>query len=463
MKRSSRWFLILLMAVAAKQAIVISILPPWQVPDEPAHVGYVQALVEDRRLPVFSSQRMDLSAEMVRSLTEIEDANPQRLGRHYPPGFVMVAGETDRRVAAAGQPVRNLAARNSPIYYLYAAVGYLAAYPADLTTRLMVMRAMTSVLLLGVVWLSVLTARRFSTDERFALIVGAVVGFHPATSLIFAGVNPDAALTLAATWSFWLMVRPVEAGTVVRRGWLIALSVGLAASIKSPGWFLVGPAVVWLWGQRTTLPKIRWWKMAGVGAMIAMVTGGGWLLAQSLRGSSDVINFFGAEQSSLSWNRILQNDLMRRPIIVWRTLWGHVGWSGVSRYSPWWVIGAMFIVFAWSSVGLLVEWIRRRAREKIRLAIMLGVGAITLEALYQWLYWQAGLRDGATHFPVHGRYYLPLIVPLALTLVAGARRLVPQRRGRLADGAVVLVVTGSLVMILAQAWSLYRFERLVGW
>lgn len=463
MHTMGRWVLILLISVAIKQAIFIFIIPAWQVPDEPAHVAYVQSLVEQGHLPVFSDQGMDMSREMFISMTAIEDANPLRIGRHYPPGFLSVPHSGNRHLVDDDAPVRNLAARNSPAYYLYASLGYIATYQQDLETRLLAMRIVTSLLLLVTIWLAVRLAVNLGQPRWSALTIGAVVGWHPAMSAIFAGVNPDAALTLVSTWGFYLMLSPMT-GSMKKRLLMLALSVGLAASIKPAGWFLIAPAILWLFYSYRVLDRARWWKLALLGTAIIAVVGGGWLATQSWRSSSRVLAIAPNESLGLSPKVILNNDIFERPAIAFRTWWGHLGWSGVSGYTFEWVYAGALIITLLAGIGSVV-WLIRRARhnDHWRTIIIAAVGILSLEGLYQYLYWQAGLREGMTHFPVHGRYYLPLIVPLALWLAVGLRQCLPSRARWTASVALIGFSGAATIALIFRAWSLYRFERLVGW
>lgn len=463
MHTMGRWVLILLISVTVKQAIYIFVIPAWQVPDEPAHAAYIQSVVEQKRWPVYSDRGMDMSREMFVSMTAIEDANPLRLGRHYPPGFLSVPRSGARQLVGDNAPVRNLAARNSPAYYLYAGLAYIATYQHDLGTRLLAMRIATSLLLLVTVWLAVRLAVNLGQPRWFALTIGAVVGWHPAMSAIFAGVNPDAALTLVSTWSFYLMLSPMT-GSTKKRLLLVALSVGLAASLKPAGWFLIGPAIVWLLFRYHVLGRATWWKFALLGTAIIAVIGGGWLAIQSGRSSSQVLAVASNESLGLSPNVILNNDLFERPAIVFRTWWGHLGWSGVSGYTFEWVYVGALIITLLVGIGSVVWLIRRGVHNQHwRTVLIAAVGVLSLEGLYQYLYWQAGLREGMTHFPVHGRYYLPLIVPLALWLAAGLRQCLPSKARWTASVVLICFSGAAAIALIFRAWALYRFERLGGW
>ncbi len=463
MHTMGRWVLILLISVAIKQAVFIALIPAWQVPDEPAHVAYVQSIFEQQHFPIFSNRGMDVAPEMVASMTAIEDANPERLGRLYPPGFLSTATSGPRRLTDGSAPVRNLAARNSPLYYLYTGAAYIATYQQSLETRLLAMRAMSALLLLVTVWLVVRLAINLKLSAGTALALGAVVGWHPAMSAIFAGVNPDTALILASTWTFYLLLSPIT-GSTKKRALLIATAVGVATSIKPEGWFLGVPAFVWLVWQYRTITRPVWWKLFGLGGSIMAVIGGGWLLLQSWRSTTDVIVAQPTRHGTLAWNVILNNDLFERPALVFRTFWGHLGWSGVSGYTYEWVYSLILIVTALAAVGSAAWLINRKATASHRRLVWLSVtSALSLEIFYQYLYWQAGFKEGATHFPVHGRYYLPLIAPLALWLVAGIRQLLPVKRQWLANTVVAGSVMTATMALIVRAWALYRFERLAGW
>lgn len=458
----NRWLILLLVAVMVKQGWFLATIPAWQVPDEPAHVAYVQALVEQHQIPIFSDQGMDVSREMLYSLTALEDSNPRRLGRHYPPGFLQAPQRTDRHLTDDDKPIRNLAARNSPMYYLFVALPYGLAYNESLENRLFTMRFFSSLLLLVTVWFSVRIAKNFSGSNWFGYTVGAVVGFHPAASLLFTGVNPDAGLTVVATIAFWLLLQPINVQRARRQVLLLALVIGVAMSIKSPGLFLIAPAIVWWILQRKKLPWRTWISLGGIGGGTFVFLGAGWLFLERILSPSAVINFFGVSNQPLSWQRILNNDLFERPAIVFRTWWGHIGWSGVSRYNQEWVYTLLtFLTFVAILCTIILLW-RRQWRWSSQAFIFI-TGTILLEGVYQVLYWRAGLLTGATHFPIHGRYYLPLLAPLSIFFVHGLSAILPQRWRWAGYSIAVCSVVISTAVIGYQAFHLYSFERAAGW
>lgn len=448
------WKFAILVLVALKQIVFIMLIPVWEVPDEPAHVAYIQALVDQRRWPIFSGQGMDVTPELQASLQQNEATNPSRLGRHYPPNFL----STD---VPAGNVSRNLAARNSPVYYWYESAPYLATSGAALETRVLAMRVWSSLLLLVTAWLVMKIAAHIFRNSWMTSASGLVAGFFPAASLLFSGVNPDAGLTMLATLAFWLMVKPVEPAHLWRRVVGLAIVVGLAASVKSPGWFLVLPLFGWWLQQRRLMPSRRWLSLGLVGTAIVGLVGASWLAMQYFQTTSQVLTFSGAQQFPLSWKLVLNNALFERPVLVFTTWWGQIGWSGVSRYNFPWVYALASIMTALAALGIVIGYCRRHFRVTSE-AILLFLGALSLEGTYQYLYWQAGLTNGTHHFPTHGRYYLPLLAPISIFLIAGWAHLFQKHRRwgtAIVTGAVIL----TTVAVAVQAWGLYAPERAAGW
>ncbi len=448
------WKFAILVLVALKQIVFISLIPVWEVPDEPAHVAYIQALVDQRRWPIFSGQGMDVTPELQTSLQQNEAANSTRLGRHYPPNFL----STD---VPKGNVSRNLAARNSPAYYWYETLPYLATSGMPLENRVLVMRLWSSLLLIWAVWLVMRVAEHIFRNPWMTGTSGFVAGFFPVSSLLFSGVNPDAGLTALATLAFWLMVKPVEPENILRRVIGLAVVVGLAASVKSPGWFLVLPLLGWWLQQRRSMPNRRWFFLGLGGAGIVGLLGASWLVIQYFQTTSEVLTFSGAHQAPLSWKLVLNNALFERPVLVFTTWWGQIGWSGVSRYNFPWVYALASIVTTIAALGAVIGFCRKHFRFTSE-AVLFFLGALSLEALYQYLYWQAGLTNGTRHFPTHGRYYLPLLAPVSMFLVFGWSDLFQKHR-RWGAGIVTGAVMVTMVAVALQTWWLYAPERAAGW
>src|SRR5438067_5046943 len=155
-RKVPRPLLLLLGAVLAFVVAWALFVPPLQVPDEQAHYGYVQSLVErhkrphggGRNAPRKLSTEEETAAFHSRAFTIIQ--NP-----HEKPPW-SAAAEARWRAAARGlhgggrSNVTNLGTQaiNPPLYYLYETIPYELASGGDIFDRLYVMRLFSGLLML---------------------------------------------------------------------------------------------------------------------------------------------------------------------------------------------------------------------------------------------------------------------------------------------------------------------------
>lgn len=218
-----------------------SITPPFQVPDEPSHVGYAQWLAESGRLPDLSvtSKPLDLFRvgedylAVLKSMPFSVEGKPSwssgrdkelrvRLGEHL----------SRREEAAAGG-----AARYSPLYYALEAVPARVGVGLNALDRLYAMRLFSAPLAGLTVAFVFLFLRELLPGTPWAWTLGALaVALQPVFGFISGGVNNDAMLFAAGALVLYLFAR------AFRRG--LNTGLGLAMGVASAIGFLAKPTLL---------------------------------------------------------------------------------------------------------------------------------------------------------------------------------------------------------------------------
>lgn len=456
LRRSGEWIkqhhlIILLIMVAIRQAFVIGLVPIWHVPDETAHVQYSQTIVEERRFPVFGLPDADFSAELVRSYRTGSAGDP-RYSQYVRFVNYRIRPELPARWSVGRQePPRNPAALYGPVYYLYESIPYALFYNAPLETRVHAMRAGSSLLLLGVVWLSYRIAFLIRPKRSWAWLIAAAVGFHPTIGYMMAGVNADNFLMLATMASLYFAIRLVYHRQAKDLLWF-GVGAGLAAMSKQPGWIFFPLVILAWWMNRSAWSRRDWLQYGGLAIVATIIIGASW----SIRGffvnttnaaSSDivpVITEFG--RFTMPW--ILKMDLTLRLPFVFISFWGFFGWIGAWSIYPMIVYKGLATLVVVTSVGLwkLIFSKGKQSIDALReRTIILGALILMaeLEAGYQWLWWSRAMHNNSLRFTAHGRYYLFLIFLYILVIFVGLERLVPSRHRRL-----VWILVAGLIIIL---------------
>ena len=255
-----RPLLLLLGAVAVVGVAWALLVPPWQAPDESAHFGYTQSLMERSQRPdrlpglLFSTEQ-----QLAKDSTDA-DLLPGNLEARFPSseGGYRKWRDADREIGDAGrgngghagiagaQP--NPAINNPPLYYAYSGVAYTAGSAGDVFDRLYLMRLWSMLLLaVAVVATWLLVGELIGPQRPLQLAAAGLVGLQPMASFIAASVNPDA--LLMATWAvvFWLSARALKRGLTLR-GAIVLCAVTLAALLTKGTSLALVPGVAFVLG-----------------------------------------------------------------------------------------------------------------------------------------------------------------------------------------------------------------------
>ena len=232
------------------------IIPPLQVPDEPAHLFYSEYLGETGKLPKASPDKDWYSGEVN--------------GLIYSERMYEVVGNPDERPGTGPlerkslQSVQRLkdrtgvgdaasATTNPPLYYLPQALVYRVMHAADVTDRLVAMRVVSSLMAALTVLLIVLFLRELLPRSPLAWAVGGLaVGLQPMFAYISSGVNNDAGLYLVSAALFLAVARLLRRGLTARRAAVVAVLLVAGMLVKTQ-------ALAYAPGVAAAL-VVAWWR-----------------------------------------------------------------------------------------------------------------------------------------------------------------------------------------------------------
>jgi 4-amino-4-deoxy-L-arabinose transferase-like glycosyltransferase len=452
--------------------------PPFQAPDEPDHLAYVQLLAETGETPQTAAETY--SPEQRVALRDLRFA-AVRAQRGRPVWADVERRRLDRDLGAEpsrrGPPNAGVAAAQPPLYYLLAAVPARAAAGQTMLHRLALLRVV-SVLLAGVTaLLAFLFVRELLPGAPWAWSVGGLAfALQPVFGFASSAVNPDALMFAISAAVFYCLARAFRRGLTLRLSAIIGLLLvgGFWTKLTFAG--LVGGGVLALLvltlrqatlrqapGARLAALRLPGVALAVMGLMVALVAvlnvnlwerpafGAGSAVSGVVRQTAD------AADSSLGGELlyIWQLYLPRLPGMsvtiegvspvqdyVLRSFVGVFGWAKIPH--PEWVYTAALIP-ALIGLELLVvalvrerDALRRRAPEAAVYAVMaLGLLVVVGAASYSlFLRHEGGLFQA--------RYLLPLGAPFAAALALAARG-AGRRWGPAVGALIVLLVLTHLV------------------
>src|SRR3954451_13761200 len=207
----------ILLAITALQGVCwATFTAPFQGPDEVAHAAYTQNLAENGKPPQFGTGNGAESTQVGDALYYLGLRATQGLPMMRPAWSVpdqrtwesIAAGLAEGSRANSGGP--NAVAKNPPLYYLYAAVPYLATRHSGVFHWFYAVRLASVLLLMATVAFAWLAAAELFPDAFRRTVATGFVALHPQLGFMAATVNPDILLT--AEWTAFAAVgRPVLA------------------------------------------------------------------------------------------------------------------------------------------------------------------------------------------------------------------------------------------------------------
>ncbi len=455
-RRTRIFFGLLLAAFVTLAAVYVAVIPPFEGPDEYAHLTYVGYLRQAQALPRLDAAHAHISHQLV-----------QQPPLFYGLTALLVGGLRVDHSLAAGVVNPYLAKSLSHRAYLDLPQTTRADFAALYAARLVSLLG-AALAVMGT-WLAV---RRLLPQQRWAAYVAAaVVGFNPQFLFSAGTVTNDTWATALPVWAVWLALGADHAAmspaATVRRWAGVGALVGLAGLTKYSSLVVVAPLGLIGLAQtvRVALPaggsrlqaRLRYATLGTLAALLGFAVVAGWWSARHRWMTGAAL-----PPATLVG---LQPRMARPFPLGWAdaALWDGVRWL---RASYWGVFGygilapAAFYGVTWvmmqtAAVGWGLLAVRAWFSPRLRPWVALGVGAVwfgaTLAALVNWMRFM--------QFTDQGRLLFPAAPAVALLLTLGWAAWLPQRSHRWAAGVAValLVMLGvSQVFTLSDAYALPR-------
>lgn len=435
MKPMERWLLGLLLATYLVLAVGYSLADPlYESTDELRHVRYVRHIVEYRNLPV-------------------QRSSGPRAQSHHPPLYYALGALASSWVPVEEdvyyQPLEN------PFWaYRYWEIGndnknqYLhtpeEAFPFQgITLAVYVVRWMTVLIGVGVVWLTYRVGREIFPDKPILALGGtALVAFNPQFLYLSGAVNNDVPAALFGAAVLLVCLQLVRGGPTPKTDATLGVLLGLGLLTKIHLIVLLGPIEV---AYAVALWKDRDWRTFLRGNLIifglAAVISGWWFYRnQAIYGDPLGLgahsDLWASRSPAEGWWAIPQGLSY-----LWSSLWGRFGYGQVPL--PQMVYRGLLAFGALALSGYLLP--RRKTPPTPILAVMgTTILVFTAWVLYYMLVQPAGAR---------GRFLFPCLPAFTLLLIGGLRRLLPSSLDW---------VTGAFATVGTLALGIYALTGVLG-
>ncbi|MFA5052140.1 MAG: DUF2142 domain-containing protein [Patescibacteria group bacterium] len=476
-----------------KNILFVFSLPPWQGHDEPAHFSYTQYLVEEKKLPnqsgAFEAKTLSYSyeyaaSEVATDSTRLMNAHNKelrtihqrfteeflpygKLAQHYdnlprhplarssaPPGLSDIYYRLP-----ANDSYQNSAAVYPPLYYIVESIPYLIYYHDDIIIRQYAMRLFSSLLFLLGYWLCFVVARRLTKNFFLSLTVMLTVGLLPVFSHLAAGINNDALLFVLTTLSLYFLVRLIERFEMRPAVWL-GLTFGLGLLTK-PQFIVVPlliliPAVYHVYYKKDIKIKTALAIIAVCAAITICISG--WWYVWAVINDNGIIGsrtaLAPADQPHITAG-LAASVYIQRWMYAFASFNFAFGFATEMILPLWFFISgtALWIV---SAIGIILFVIVKRKKltsDQCAIGAVFLASVILLEIFFLYLFTHHLFRDGQARFPIDGRYYVPVLLPICFGWIVGLTGLLPNTWKKY--GYIFFILYGLTANALALAVTIW--------
>jgi hypothetical protein len=470
--------LLVLLVIAVVQALAWTIaMPPLQGPDEIGHFAYTQRIVETRSIPWYPSgppahpgNSVSNEVAVAARYSDVFTESGNVVAR--PPGSDIAVRIWQRQDDRRGDGTRGDGGfaspmGNPPLYYLYAAIPYVATYPLSFFDRSFAMRLANIPLLIAVVALTWGIAGVLLPILWQRTLATAAVALNPQLSHLSGVINPD--VLLAAEWAafFYLALLALIRGAT--RGRVVGMALLAIASCLTHGRgiaLLVPTALVlailwWRRAPRTRGTLIRTLSLAGVlficaAYLVLRYATLGVLTGASLRQATSYLWQFYLPKLPFMTPMIGPHWTVRQGLLD--RFFGSYAQLEVTFSAGLltWLARLAVVTLVLGVIGLVV---RLRASRDRRAAVTVVVVLVVAAAAYVLDMHVAAYRSlaaGTSDPVITGRYLLPLLslygVGLALAVSWLPRRLAAGVGGVLLAGLCLWQI-GSLGILVERFYA----------
>ncbi|HIE08894.1 MAG TPA: hypothetical protein EYP65_03490 [Armatimonadetes bacterium] len=366
------------------------IMPVGKAPDEPSHFKYVKFVATKLRLPLYDDPEVGHESQ---------------------------------------QP---------PLHYFLSAPVFLLTSPLGETAQNRALRLFASLLGLGTLYLTLLTASLLGLSKWGKWAAGLWVGLLPHMLLVSAMVNNDSTTTLTVTAGVTTLTWVALLGPSTVRALICGMATGLALASKQTGLLLLPLwPLAWAVGaKKAGLTPRTAIKSFALGAIIATIVPLPWFVRNLwLYGSlylyaahpydHSLLDLLSAPKFLLELLWIITRD-------TYRTFWAEKVWFP-EALAPWLVGGFSFALL----IGVY-GWLKR-PRAGPEWLVPLGALLLGLLGLYRFnLFISIGAHQG-------GKYLMPVLPCFALLWAKGGEALPSGARNWALAGLFTLLLVANIV------------------
>lgn len=446
--------------------------PIFEFPDEQAHVGTVEFLLKNGRVPAGEEYDMTPEMETTQKLLGVfRDPYGNNSVTYHPeyrvPYTDSLTGLYEEQIIALnnlenrGVYVWKEAARYPRLYYDLVGLGERLVNRSDIFTRVYFMRLTNLLLFLGTIIIVYRFGLLFFRKKYLAFTFALMVLLQPMYTFLSSGINSDNLHNFLVAAILYLGVYHLKYSPTIPSTFFSLILLLLDLYTKPQG-FIVVPILAlsflpWLLKQRFTLTTKL---ITLLYVLVAIVyTKSLWAPYITLLNSPNMHGVTLLTFISFSLNKLVTQN------IVW--YWGVFKWLGVVLPPIYWQLANRLALLA--GLGILVYFYKVVKAKKIVADLMptlyLIVSTIMYVGAIYWFDWQYH-KDVGYSLGIQARYFFPVILPQMALLLLGLTSYGWSKLTRRVISSLIIIFflwlqLGGIYRLLTSYYDLNSFSTFI--
>lgn len=464
-KSSKFWFLAAITYIVFFWSIIVH---PFEFPDEQAHMGSIEFLRREGRMPVGvekdMTEEMKLSQEYLGVYRNLQGQNKYTYHPEYHVDYTdNLIGKYEPDIIALNKQiyqdeyVATEAARYPVLYYAYENMVTKPAHASDLFTRLFSLRLAGVFLAFMMAYYVYRLGFLIFGKAVYARTLTMMVMLMPMMSFVNAGVNSDNLHNLLFTLIIYSALKLILKGFAIST--LITLTCATTLDLYTKPQGAIALPIIVL-AILITLFKYKNWKLfigLVVGVLLVIILGRSNLTPYlSLISVANPHNSSFAEFVRFSLNKLVTQN------IVW--FWGVYKWLGVVLPPIYWQVANRVVLI--SLLGFAIYLYKAIKGKKIIVFPLTSIFLVLTTTIYSlsiyWFDWTYTKNVGFG-IGVQARYFYPVIAPIMALMLTGLLSLVSKLKHRrivryLVISLFIWLQLGGLYTLVKSYYDLSSFE-----
>lgn len=436
-KKSIPYILIFILLVFILKGIFfIFLIPPWEAPDEPGHVAYVEYLYKYKRLP--SALKPLISLSINRSFEEngkiLKNIRTKQLNTIEKRNLW---DRSDRRL----DPVPVNLASHPPLYYVYLLPFYILSLPFSSYGTVILLRFASLILGLGsLLVIFSLGKKLFKKNINLSYLLVFLVSFQPMFSFTHAVVNSDAFVIFVFLYWVNRALEMIKKKKILDKDLFILTFISALSALVKPQLIILVVMFVLLM-RLANISKRKILIYCLVSSIPSLI----WIFYKYTTEGTGFLSYAIQQAGDISrpvWMYPLEFILQKQPVGIFMSFWGFFGWLDVPM--PKWTYLLFFVIIVVGAGGSFTR-VKKIRLKTVPKEIILLFSACFLYILSIFVF-DIQVFAFAHHFVIHGRYFVPVLPFILIVILKGVNSYSQSLRKILFILVVTIFFMSQLIM-----------------